>query len=338
MSHLRHDPVQKRWVIVASETTYRPSTLPGELPRGCPTDPGPAGCPFCPGNEASAPQVLWRSAGPSQVRVVPHRFPALAIEGELGRAAHGHYDRLNGIGAHEVIIEGRDHTASLGELSADVVQAVLRAWRDRMVDLYRDHRLRYVLLFENHGWAAGAQLLHPHSQLIATPVTPRTVAIELESAREHYLAKERCLFCDLLRQELSEQARIVVCDERFVTLCPYASRFPFEMHVFPRVHRHDFGAASDDDLLALARHLKDVLRRMSKALGDPAYNLVLHTAPNPHSRGTRPHHWTTLESDWHWHLEILPRVQQIAGFEWGSGIYLNPTAPELAAQVLREVP
>ena len=337
MSELRHDPVQKRWVIIATERGQRPSdfSAPARASASKKT------CPFCPGHEQHTAGEVWRWRAPGEddwtVRVVPNRFPALAIEGQTDRAAHGHYDTLNGVGAHEVIIETRRHHVGTGQLSPSERFGVLMAYRERLRDLVGDTRLRYILIFKNRGSAAGASLSHPHSQLIATPITPRTVAMELQSAREHFQLKERCLFCDLLRQELAEQKRVVLCDERYVTICPYASRFPFEMHLFPRAHGHDFRLTNDDDLHHLARHLSEVLRRMGAALGEPAYNLMLHTAPNPIARHTRANYWTTLEADWHWHIEILPRLWRVAGFEWGTGFYINPTAPEEAARFLRSV-
>lgn len=336
MSELRHDPVQKRWVIIQDEG---PGLMPAQMAPLEDPLPGLPN-PFGPGNEDNT-QELWRwpqsSKEPWQVRVLANRFPVLAIEGAVERQAAGHYDVINGVGAHEVIVESRDPNATLASMPEQNAQAVMMAWRNRLRDLAGDPRLRYVLLFKNKGGAAGALHSHPHSQLIATPVTPRTVAMELESARDHYRLKERCLFCDILRQELAEQVRIVLVDEHFVTLCPYASRFPFEMHVLPRRHAHDFRQTDDADLHHLARHLQAVLRRMNRALGNPAYNLMLHTAPNPNASSTRPNYWTTLKADWHWHIEIFPRLRRAGGFEWGTGFYVNPTPPEEAARVLREV-
>jgi UDPglucose--hexose-1-phosphate uridylyltransferase len=198
-------------------------------------------------------------------------------------------------------------------------------------------RLRYILIFRNHGAAAGASLSHPHSQLIATPITPRTVALELESARQHYQVKERCIFCDIIAQEMQEHRRLVMIDPDFVTWCPYASRFPFEMTLAPRRHNHDFSTMSDDDLTKLARHLRSVLRRLRVSLDDPAYNFLLHTAPAYHVANQRSGYGYTIAMDWHWHLEILPKLSRTAGFEWGTGFYINPTPPEDAAAFLREV-
>jgi UDPglucose--hexose-1-phosphate uridylyltransferase len=271
------------------------------------------------------------------VRVVPNKFPALRVEGDLERTAEAQYDRMAGVGAHEVVIETPDHEKDLAELPPEHIAVILKAYRERIRDLRNDVRLRYILVFKNCGTSAGASLAHSHSQVMATPVTPRTVAMELASARDHFQLKERCIFCDILAQELREGERVVLLDQFFVTHCMYASRFPFEMHLHPRQHSHDFALCSDDLLSKLAHHLKEVLRRMNKALNNPPYNFILHTAPSTARRVERLHYWETLEADWHWHFEILPRITRVAGFEWGTGFYINPTAPEEAARFLRQV-
>lgn len=339
MSELRHDPLQKRWVILSTERGRRPSDF-------SPTTPVEGGdaCPFCPGHEHTTPREIlaYRDGGPPngpgwQVRVIPNKFPALRVEGSLDRQAAGHYDRMAGIGAHEIIIDSPEHDLDLPDLSVHQVYLLLRAYRERLADLMKDSRLRYILVFKNFGATAGATLAHPHSQLIAMPVTPHTVALELESARQHYHLKERCIFCDLMRQEIEERKRVVSVDEHFVTWCPYASRFPFELMMAPRGHSHDYSLASDELLRYLAVNLRDVLNRMNRALGRPPYNLILHTAPNTQLRPVRAHYWETLAADYHWHIEICPRLSQVAGFEWGSGIYINPTPPEDAAGYLRDI-
>lgn len=339
MPELRHDPIQKRWVIIATERARRPSDF--RIERDTAAD---GKCPFCYGNEGMTPpeiRVVRDGSVPNspgwKVRVVPNKFPALRIEGDLDRAAAGQYDRMNGIGAHEVIIETPHHDKDLADLSIDEITLVLAMYRDRIMDLRNDPRFRYVLVFRNRGSAAGASLAHPHSQLIATPVTPRTVAMELDSAREHYMAKERCIFCDIITQELETHSRIVAADSDFVSWCPYASRFPFEVTLAPRRHSHDFAMMDDAGLPRMARHLREVLQRIKRSLDDPPYNYMLHTAPAYHLKPRRPGYWSTIEMDWHWHLEILPRLTKTAGFEWGTGFYINPTPPEDAARFLREV-
>jgi UDPglucose--hexose-1-phosphate uridylyltransferase len=340
MPELRHDPVQKRWVIISTERASRPQEFLVDRSKGATS--GRETCPFCPGHEESTPPQIHSFPDPAspdawKVRVVANKFPALRIEGDLERAAVGQYDRMNGVGAHEVIIETPHHDMDLADLPIEDVAAVLRMYRERIIDLQRDLRFRYILIFRNRGSAAGASLEHPHSQLIATPITPRTVSVELQSARDHYALKERCIFCDIIAQELGNQTRIVAKDGDFVTWCPYASRFPFEMCVAPLHHDSDYAALDDGRIFSLARHLREVIRRMKASLDDPPYNFLLHTAPSYHMMTRRPGYWSTIEQDWHWHIEILPRLTKTAGFEWGSGFYINPTPPEDAARFLREV-
>ena len=340
MPELRYDPIQKRWVIITSERGRRPDVLPIK------NEPSPEGfCPFCEGNEGKTPPeiaaVRANGSGPNQpgwqVRVVPNKFPALRIEGNMDRKGIGIYDWMNGVGAHEVIIETPQHNLNLADARVEHIEHVIRMYRERLVDLLRDHRFKYILIFRNYGAAAGASLSHPHTQIIATPVTPLTLAGELTSAKQHYMQKERCLFCDAIQQEIESGERIVVATEEFVALTPFASRFPFEIFVAPRSHHHSFAEISDHMIRRLAVVLKEVLLRSKKYLNDPAYNFLIHTIPNVKARPRRQDYWDTIEVDFHWHIEFMPRLTRIAGFEWGTGFYINPTAPEEAAKYLRDV-
>ncbi|HET6374385.1 MAG TPA: galactose-1-phosphate uridylyltransferase [Candidatus Polarisedimenticolia bacterium] len=341
MSELRHDPIQHRWVIIATDRSKRPTDF---LPDQSAIAEG-AFCPFCPGHEDKTPPEIAAlrldGSGPNtpgwQVRVFPNKFPALMIEGELDRKGMGIYDRMRGVGAHEVIVESPDHQLALAEMPLEHLTEVMRLYRDRHDDLLRDPRFKYILIFKNHGATAGASLAHAHTQIIATPVTPRTVAVELESARAHHHLKERCLFCDMIDQEIDEGRRIVFLDDQFVAFAPYASRFPFEIMLAPRRHRHRLVDIEPSEAEGLARALKDVLSRLKRALRDPPYNFMFHTAPNTETTHKRAHYWASLAFDFHWHVEILPRLTKVAGFEWGTGFYINPTAPEEAAHFLREI-
>jgi UDPglucose--hexose-1-phosphate uridylyltransferase len=263
------------------------------------------------------------------VRVVPNKFPALQIEGSLDRRGEGLYDKMNGVGAHEVVIEGPDHRADLADLPVEHITQILRAYRERIIDLHRDRRFRYVLIFKNHGARAGATLEHTHTQLIATPIIPKILQEELDGARRYFELKERCVFCDIVQQETSEQngRRVVLTSDRFVVLEPYAPRFPFETWILPLRHDDSFQTVDPGELEEFARVLKDTLQRLNRALDHPPYNFVIHTAPVTDSE---------LES-YHWHLEIMPKLTRVAGFEIGSGFYINPTPPEDAAQYLREI-
>jgi UDPglucose--hexose-1-phosphate uridylyltransferase len=331
MPELRKDPITGRWVIISTERRKRPNAFRTdnvELEDG-------AICPFCEGNEEYTPREVlsYRRNGGApngpgwDVRVVPNKFPALQVEGELDRQGEGLFDKMNGIGAHEVIIETPDHTASLATLPAPAVERVLWAFRERVLDLKQDKRFRYILIFKNHGAAAGASLDHSHSQLIALPIIPRNVRDEISGARQHHQQKERCVYCDIVRQELDQQARVIAENADFVAVSPYAPRFPFEMWILPKRHGAHFEEAPRHEYETLARILKETLQRMNRALETPPFNLIVHSAPFTENAG----------EFYHWHVEIIPKLTKVAGFEWGSGFYINPTAPEEAAEVLRGV-
>jgi len=329
MPELRKDPVTSRWVIISTERGKRPSDFSPEPPRA-----RSGFCPFCPGNEAKTPPEILAyrpNGGPPNssgwdLRVVPNKFPALQIEGELNRQGEGIYDKMNGLGAHEVIIETPEHEATLATLPEERVEEVLWAFRDRIVDLKKDPRFQYILVFKNHGEAAGASLEHPHCQLIATPIIPKRVREEVDGAREYYRYKERCVYCDMVRQERQERTRLITENDHFVALAPFASRFPFEIWLLPRSHDPYFEDAQKQEYVSLAKALRETLRRMDRVLNNPPYNFIIHNSP---LRGDDHLHY-------HWHIEIMPKLTRIAGFEWGSGFYINPTPPEEAATFLRQ--
>ena len=292
------------------------------------------------------PEVLafrHNGSGPNSagwdLRVVPNKFPALQVEGSLDRQGDGLFDRMNGIGAHEVIIESPDHGKSLAAMSEAEIERVLWAFHERIADLKRDIRFRYILVFKNHGAAAGATLEHSHSQLIALPIIPDFVREEIEGAKQHFAAKERCVFCDIIRQEMTVGKRVIHENADVVALAPYAPRFPFETWVLPRTHYARFEDTPRQVFDSLARMLKIVLMRMNKALESPDYNLIVHSAPFNQGDGVdladHPNHRGA--DVYHWHLEILPKLARTAGFEWGTGFYINPTSPEEATRVLRAV-
>jgi UDPglucose--hexose-1-phosphate uridylyltransferase len=341
MPELRRDPIVGRWVIIATERSRRPTDFisgDSEIKSGV--------CPFCEGQENKTPPEImaYRKPGTARntpgwlVRVVPNKFPALAIEGNLNRTGIGLFDMMNGIGAHEVIIESPDHARDLSDQSVEQLEKILMVFRDRLIDLQKDVRFRYILIFKNHGQRAGTSLSHPHSQIIATPVMPSLVREELIGAGTYYKNKERCIFCDIIKQELSQGERVISENADYILLAPYASRFPFETWLLPRYHSHDFTEMSRNQVQTLAPMLKDALTRLKRTLNDPPYNFVLHTAPNIIPRPGHPEYWGSVKYDWHWHIEIIPRVTRIAGFEWGSGFYINPTSPEEVTKYLREVP
>ncbi|MEE8448386.1 MAG: galactose-1-phosphate uridylyltransferase [Thermodesulfobacteriota bacterium] len=330
MPELRKDPVLGRWVIISTERARRPDeyVLPKEEKKA------PKSCPFCPGNEdKTPPEILaYRQDGTPanspgwNLRVVANKFPALTIHGDVKREAYGIYDKMNGVGAHEVIIETPDHNEEQPDFSLEKMNDVLWAYRERIIDLKKDPRFHYVLIFKNRGYAAGASLQHAHSQVIALPIVPKRALEELAGAKAYYDYRERCVFCDIVRQEIDEQNRLITANERFISICPFASRFPFEITILPRTHSSSFEESNPEEIKSLAAILSDTLKRLDKVLVSPPYNYLLHTAP---VRAGNISHY-------HWHCEIIPTLARVAGFEWGSGFYINPTTPEDAAKYLRE--
>jgi UDPglucose--hexose-1-phosphate uridylyltransferase len=277
-----------------------------------------------------------RRDGPGwDVRVVPNKFPALRIEGDLGKLGIGIYDKMNGIGAHEVVIETTKHEEKIEIQPVESLFNVFNTYKLRLIDLKHDRRFRYILVFKNEGKTAGASLSHPHSQLIATPVTPKRIREELVGAQHYYEYKDRCIFCDIIREEAIQKERTVYENSGFISFCPFASRFPFEIWVVPKRHDPDFDSMGNDELYAFSDVMKVTLAKLSKALNQPHYNYMLHTGP---VRWPRRGYWTTIDYDFHWHIEVIPRLTNIAGFEWGTGFYINPTVPEEAARYLQETP
>ena len=330
MSELRKDPVTERWVIVSTERGRRPSDFPAE-----PKKNKGGFCPFDAGNEDKTPPEIMafrpegspRNGPGWRLRVVPNKFPALRVEGDLNREGIGLYDKMGGIGAHEVIIETPNHDETLATLSPKNFEEVLWAYRDRMLDLRRDPRLRYVMIFKNHGDAAGASLEHPHSQLIALPIVPHLISEEMAGARSYYNYKERCIFCDIVRQERQQGDRVVLENSDFLVIAPFASFAPFETLILPKRHNPFFEENQVHEIESLASIFSETLRRLEKALNNPPYNFTLHTAP-----------FTERNLDYyHWHFEIIPKLTKLAGFELGSGFFINPTPPEEAAKFLREL-
>ncbi|HAW50042.1 TPA: galactose-1-phosphate uridylyltransferase [bacterium] len=339
MSELRKDPILGRWVIIASERGKRPGAF-----QTIPEEKNEAICPFCYGNEHMTPPEIYairhdKSPPNTQgwkTRVVPNKFPALGIDEKLAKRGVGMmYDMMVGYGAHEVIIDTPDHHRNIKDQSIHDITNVISCIQHRIEDLHKDVQMRYVLVFKNKGKEAGASLFHPHTQLIATPVTPITVKAELQGAESYFKMKERCIFCDIMHEELSLEKRIVYENDGFVAFCPYASRFPFEVWILPKNHDIDFHSESVvKNNHFLAEILKIVFQKLAIGLNDPQYNYVIHTAPN---RFARRGYWQTLHEDFHWHIEIMPKLTRVAGFEWGTGFYINPTPPEDAAKHLREV-
>ncbi len=328
MPELRKDYVTDTWVVFSTSRSQRPMET-----KTPPPAPETTTCPFCPGNEGmTPPEILaYRSNGEANgpgwwVRCVPNRYPALTIEGEVKRRVTQLLHSVSGVGAHEVIIETPDHRGSFPYLDEGQIYEVICAYRDRYVDLTGDARFKYILIFKNHGPAAGASLFHPHSQLIATPIIPRRIMDELRASKAFYEETGgSCIFDEIVEEELEAGDRVVGENETFLALCPYAARYPFETWILPKVHEVHFEDMGDEQRHSLARFLKDTVSRLDGLLSDPPFNYYIHTAPCDRM----DHRY------YHWHIEITPRLSQTAGFERGSGFYINSVLPEDAARLLR---
>jgi len=328
MPELRKDPILGRWVIISVERGKRPTDFvsPAQRKKG-------GFCPFCPGNEyTTPPEILAFRPGGSKpnepgwtLRVMPNKFPALQISGELMKQGEGLYDKMNGIGAHEVIVDTPEHNLSLATMTQKAVEDVLWAYHLRLTDLKKDIRLRYVLIFKNEGESAGATLEHTHTQLIGLPIVPRTVKDEMQGAKNHYDLRERCIFCDIIRQELADGRRLIYENDGYLAISPFAPRAPFETWILPKHHESAF-APQRQSFTSLAEILQRILKQFDKILDVPPYNFIIHTSPFNDEHNEY----------YHWHIEFVPKLTKIAGFEWGSGFYINPVPPEEASKFMRE--
>ena len=332
MPQLRKDPIIGRWVIIAAERAKRPKDFKTES-----SSPAEEECPFCAGKENLTPAEILSlkdSNGNWRVRVIPSAKPFLKEEEKNWKKGKGPYDLMNGIGKHEVVVETPNHIANMADLDIDNIRDVLYVYCERIKEIEKDGRMKYVLVFKNYGWAAGGgRIKHSRSQIIATPVNLKRVKEELEGSKFYFDYRERCVFCDMIRQEIEQKERLVLDENGFVAIVPFAPRFPFEVWILPKEHSPDFYKISYDSLYSLAGVIKKVLVRLKTILNDPPYNYIIHTAPfrRPHSG-----YWSTIDDDYHWHIEIIPRLTQVAGFEWGTGFYICPSVPEEAAKYLRE--
>ncbi|MGD0114290.1 MAG: galactose-1-phosphate uridylyltransferase [Armatimonadota bacterium] len=336
MSEIRQDQATKRWVIMATERAKRPRDLIEKKLSGSSQPEHSPTCPFCPGNEQMTPPELFairENGGPAnspgwQVRVLPNRFAALRPEGEVMITDPLWFTTITGVGAHEVVIESPRHNATPAALSVDEVAKVLLALGEREKALEEDRRLSYIAFFRNQGLAGGSSLAHPHTQIIATPIAPVNIRLEIEEARRHYDDRLSCVYCETVEKEREAGKRVVLETEEFFVFEPFASRWPFETWIISKQHSSIVRLAETgpDRFRALARVLQQTLGALYHSLDDPAYNLVVHQAP------TRDR----CEDYYHWHIEILPRLSTEAGFELGTGIWINSSLPEDSAAYLRD--
>lgn len=329
MSELRRDPIIGQWVIVNKEDSLGPESYEKEDQ----TLKHAETCQFCPGKERQTPPEVdaVRKSGSVadtpdwQVRVVPNKFPALKIEGDLDERTEGLFDMSNGIGAHEVLIETPDHEKNIADYTQEEVFNVIKQYQSRIIDLAGDKRFKYILVFKNYGESAGTSVEHAHSQIIALPMIPKYVAEKIDGAKAYYDRNQRCILCDIIEQEHQDQNRILLENDDFIAFCPFVPRYAFEFWIVPKRHDSTFAVIDDDGLGALAAILKETLLRLKNCLSDPSYNFYLHNAPV--NAGD--------QRAFHWNIEIVPKLTRTTGFELGTGFYVVRTSPEAAAGYLR---
>lgn len=329
MSELRQNIATKEWVVIAGERAKRPdeysadeSEMTGDRPQWV------ADCPFCPGNEEPELEISREPvSGPWQVRVIRNKFPALDVSADLVRNLDGIRRSISGSGYHEVVVESPKHNTCPALESPEEVARVLAAFQLRGRKMAEDERVEHVIYFKNHGEQAGTSLEHPHAQIVGVPVVPYRIRARSEEARRHFDDNGNCVFCDMLANELRDKRRVILEDSRFVAFVPYAAPTPFHTWILPRRHSPDFLQASTEDLVGLARVMRRVLRRLYMGLRDPDYNYVVRSA----SLQDRDQDYL------HWYVSIIPRVARAAGFELGTGMYINTARPEDSAEFLRNV-
>jgi UDPglucose--hexose-1-phosphate uridylyltransferase len=320
---LRKDPITRSWVVAgAPEGTKVPQDS----------------CPLCRGNSADSHALLYfPSERDWEVQVIPHPRPLYRVEGQTNRSADGIYDRMSQVGAHEIIVESANHAKKLADMTDAQIRAILDAYAVRIADLKRDPRFKYVTVFKNQGALAGEEWPHAHSQVTATTFVPRRILYELRAAREWFRDKDRCVFCDILRQEERQKKRVVESIGDYVAFCPYASRVPFEVWIIPKKHSHQFETLrASENRFDLAALLGRTLRRLAGI--SEGYHMVLHTAPNTaQTKGELSEYWKSIAGDYHWHIEILPIVESRSKSYSIKEIYFNAKMPEEAAEQLRAV-
>lgn len=326
-NEIRQNKATKEWVIYAPSRRKRPKDFVEDQKEKKPTPPD-GECPFCPGNEEMLPGIILEMSHPHkdrwQTRIVPNKFPALIPDDGTERYEKGIYMAMPGYGRHEVIIESPDHEQNITQVSLEEMGVVVETYHKRYVELMQKHDTMMAIIFRNHGLRSGASLMHPHSQLAVTGIVPRYIRWREEEAQRYFDDKGRCVFCDMLRFELQEQQRIILENGSFLGFVPFAAEVPFEIWIMPKRHQADFGRITDEEKGDFAAALRGALARLSQKLNDPDYNYIINTSAR----------YRADEPQLHWYLQIRPRLVTQAGFEFGSGMSINPTLPEKNADFL----
>lgn len=330
MPELRFNIATKDWVIIATERAKRPDEFKREKKEDKEIPVYSSTCPFCPGNEEKAGDpsaVIKDKEGNWLVKVVPNKFPALSPIGEPDKTNEGVYHSMNGVGVHEVIIESPLHNMTTALYDVAQVENIIKIYKQRYLELAKDPRLKQIIIFKNHGLSAGTSLEHPHSQLVATPIVPTHLADRLRDAREYYAENGECVYCKMVKEEIKAQERIVIENKNFISIEPYAAFSPFHTWILPKKHKSSFGEISEEEIKDLAFILKETLAKLYYGLGNPDYNYCIRSSP-----------FKDKETDYfHWYIAIIPRITKPAGFEVGSGMFINTSLPEQCAKFLREV-
>jgi UDPglucose--hexose-1-phosphate uridylyltransferase len=341
MPQLRKDLLNGRWVIIASERSKRPDDFRPQQGQAEKRVDNKGFCPFCEGNESKTPPEVFslRKAGTLKdtpgwrVRVVPNKFPALERGTPPPKPNKGFFQSMPGVGVHEVVIETPDHEKELGDLALPRIREVLFVFQERIQNIEEELQYQYVQVFKNKGKEAGASLSHPHSQIVATPIVPKRIKEELYSTERLFTRSQECFFCQIIKEEGENKERLVYKNSHFCVIAPFASRFPFELVLYPLRHSPHYSSLSSDEFKSLAHALKTVLLKLKSVLSDPPYNFIIHQSPNLNLSQKK---WPSIENSYHWHMEITPVLTQVAGFELGTGFYINPVPPEAAAGYLRD--
>lgn len=335
MPELRQNPATKEWVIIAGERAARPNHMGKTASH--PSPEGKERCPFCVGHEhMTPPEILsYRTYGTApnspgwRIRIVPNKYAALVPKGELKRAkVQRFFPHMNGIGEHEVIIESPEHDKTIATMDQKQVEEVFSAYRERYITLSRNPRYEMIIIFKNHGVQAGTSLMHPHSQLVATPITPMHIRHRIEEAMRFFDDNGECIYCEMIKTEKKAKERVVLETDNFISFEPFASKSPFETWVIPKIHKSSFEEVTPEEIKEIAYVMKQTLAKIYKSLNDPDFNYMVFSSPCHEKDGEYNH----------WYIQILPRISSMAGFELGSGIYINTVHPETAAKLLRETP
>jgi UDPglucose--hexose-1-phosphate uridylyltransferase len=328
MPELRQNIATREWVIIAGDRARRPNIY-AEAPDRLATADRAAfdgGCPFCPGNEELDLEVCRHPAtGIWQTRVVRNKYPALAVDAPLTRHVNGVMRSMTGVGYHEVLVEHPAHNQTLGLMQVEEVQAALEMFWRRGSEIALDTRIEQIVYFRNHGERAGASLLHPHSQIIGMPIVSSDIRYRIEAARRFFDDTGQCVFCTMLHDELQHKQRLVAVNEHFAAFVLYAASSPFHIWILPRTHHASFLHIELGVLPSMAAILREVLAMLYGKLNDPDYNLVIRSTPVKEPENAY----------FHWYLAVVPRLSRTAGFELGSGVWINPTVPEECAAFLR---